>query len=173
MYEVSQTCPVESDPLLNLGKFVSYFDRPKVKEALHAPKNLSHDVTYQVLNEHWLECGVFETSPFVGKYDEGDGPEGQTDRSPDPAQGVLPELIEATNRVLISNGDYDAVLITQGTLLAIQNMVSGANRLPRLRMTADHEGRRGMGSSASRARRRRTSSCPAKAFSARRPSREG
>ena len=36
--------------------------------------------------------------------------------------GVLPQIIEATNRVLVSNGDWDAVIYTNATLLAIQNM---------------------------------------------------
>ncbi|CAG8890768.1 unnamed protein product [Penicillium egyptiacum] len=34
----------------------------------------------------------------------------------------LLRLIEANNRVLISNGDWDYLIITNGTLLAIQNM---------------------------------------------------
>ncbi|PMD46844.1 alpha/beta-hydrolase [Hyaloscypha variabilis F] len=34
----------------------------------------------------------------------------------------LPQVIEHTNRVLVANGDLDFVIITNGTLLAIQNM---------------------------------------------------
>jgi carboxypeptidase D len=34
----------------------------------------------------------------------------------------LPKVIEATNRVLIANGDFDFEIITNGTLLSIQNM---------------------------------------------------
>ncbi|KAI1834031.1 hypothetical protein DTO006G1_7718 [Penicillium roqueforti] len=44
------------------------------------------------------------------------------DESANPTEHVLPRLIEATNRVLISNGDWDYLIITNGTLLAIQNM---------------------------------------------------
>lgn len=44
------------------------------------------------------------------------------DLSADPIQHVLPQVIEATNRVLISHADWDAKLLTNGTLLSIQNM---------------------------------------------------
>jgi carboxypeptidase D len=47
---------------------------------------------------------------------------GENDRSPDPIQGVLPQVIEATNRVIVSNADWDGLLLTNGTLLSIQNM---------------------------------------------------
>jgi carboxypeptidase D len=35
---------------------------------------------------------------------------------------VLPQVIEHTNRVLVANGDLDFIIITNGTLLSIQNM---------------------------------------------------
>lgn len=44
--------------------------------------------------------------------------------SADPIQYTLPRVIERTGRVLISNGDLDMIILTNGTLLAIQNMVS-------------------------------------------------
>lgn len=47
------------------------------------------------------------------------------DTSLDPIQSVLPQVIEATNRVLVSNAQLDMVIITAGTLLAIQNMTWG------------------------------------------------
>jgi carboxypeptidase D len=50
------------------------------------------------------------------------GPYGNGDRSLDPIQSVLPQVIEATNRVLIANGDFDFEILTNGTLLSIQNM---------------------------------------------------
>ncbi|KAG9555688.1 serine carboxypeptidase, partial [Aureobasidium melanogenum] len=50
------------------------------------------------------------------------GPETEGDTSPDPIQHVLPQVIEATNRVLIGNGDFDMIIITNGTLMSIQNM---------------------------------------------------
>lgn len=56
----------------------------------------------------WSECGG---DPF---------PDG--DASDDPILAVLPQVIEYTNRTLIANGDLDAVIYTNGTLLSIQNM---------------------------------------------------
>ena len=46
----------------------------------------------------------------------------QSDTSPDPIQKVLPQVIESTNRVLVGNGNLDMVIITNGTLMSIQNM---------------------------------------------------
>ena len=42
--------------------------------------------------------------------------------SPIQIQHVLPQVIEATNRVIVSNADWDGLLLTNGTLLSIQNM---------------------------------------------------
>jgi carboxypeptidase D len=64
---------------------------------------------------------LFADFPFVGSHN-GKGPAGNNDRSPNPAQAVLPQVTEATNRVLIGNDDFDAIIIMNGTLLAIQNM---------------------------------------------------
>lgn len=44
------------------------------------------------------------------------------DHSLDSIQHVLPQVIEATGRVLVSNAQLDFVVITNGTLLSIQNM---------------------------------------------------
>lgn len=69
------------------------------------------------LDIEWSECsseGVF--------VNYGEGPEGEGDNSLDPIQHVLPQVIEATNRVLVSNAQLDYVIMTNGTLLAIQNM---------------------------------------------------
>jgi carboxypeptidase D len=77
-----------------------YFDRADVKAAMHAPTSVQ-----------WEEC----SGPvFVRR-----------DNSADPIQKVLPQVIEATNRVLVSNANLDFVIMTQGTLLAIQNMTWG------------------------------------------------
>lgn len=45
-----------------------------------------------------------------------------SDESVDSIIHALPRVIEATNRVLIGNGDYDMQVPTNGTLLSIQNM---------------------------------------------------
>lgn len=104
-------CPLLSDVLGFPTELVAnqynqvYFNRSDVKRALHAP-----------LKVDWQECaaGVF---PLLKG-----GPQDEGDLSADPIQRVLPQVIEATNRVLISNGDLDMIIITNGTLLAIQNM---------------------------------------------------
>jgi carboxypeptidase D len=107
-YEINTQCPMPSDPLgfpTNLayqypGLTPLYFDRADVKAAMHAPTNVQ-----------WQECGG---PVFV-----------RGDTSIDPIRKVLPQVIEATNRVLVSNANLDMVIITQGTLLAIQNMTWG------------------------------------------------
>lgn len=112
IYEVTTQCPLLWDVLGAVTQLDYtpeganiYFDRTDVKMAIHAPLNVT-----------WGECNG---RPFVG----GDsGPETEGDTSADPIQHVLPQVIEATNRVLVSNGDYDMIIITNGTLLAIQNM---------------------------------------------------
>ena len=111
IYEVNQQCPLLWDVLSFPTQLVytpegatTYFNRSDVKAAIHAPSYVS-----------WAEC---KGPVFIG---EG-GPEGEGDLSSDPIQKVLPQVIEGTNRVLISNGDFDMIIITNGTLMAIQNM---------------------------------------------------
>ena len=72
---------------------------------MHAPENVQ-----------WLECSSGPV--FIGNG----GPEGEGDTSLDPIQSVLPRVIEATNRVLVANAALDMEIITNGTLLGIQNM---------------------------------------------------
>jgi len=114
-YEINTQCPMPSDPLGFATDLASsyplltpiYFDREDVKKAMHAPMDVA-----------WQEC----SGPvFVGDG----GPEGEGDLSADPIQSVLPYIIEKTQRVLVSNADLDLVIITAGTLLAIQNMTWG------------------------------------------------
>jgi carboxypeptidase D len=100
-FNINQTCPTPADPLMGA---TPYFNRDDVKAALHAP------------NITWSECAPF------GVFDGIGGPTGQGDASPDPIQGALPKVIEATNRVLVANGDLDMAVITNGTLLSVQNM---------------------------------------------------
>lgn len=113
IYEINLMCPLTWDVLafpteltyLPQGGTV-YFDREDVKKALHAPESVE-----------WSICS--NENVFVGGKA---GPEGEGDASANPIEKVLPQVIEATNRVLISNGDYDMIIITNGTLLSIQNM---------------------------------------------------
>lgn len=114
-YEISSTCPILSDPLAYpsdlqyqyAGMGGVYFNRTDVKKAIHAP-----------LDVEWLECS--------GPVFVGDGGQyGLGDFSADPIQHVLPQVIEATGRVLVANGDYDMEILTDGTLMGIQNMTWG------------------------------------------------
>ncbi|KAF2228602.1 alpha/beta-hydrolase [Viridothelium virens] len=112
VYEISTMCPIQSDPLAYPGDLEYqypgmggiYFNRTDVKMAMHAPLNVS-----------WSECSGPVFKGDGGVYELGD-------YSLDPIQKVLPQVIEATNRVLVANGDYDMEIITNGTLLSIQNM---------------------------------------------------
>jgi carboxypeptidase D len=110
IYEVNQTCPTPQDPMADNmfdssnGK-TNYFNRDDVKKALHAPAATQ-----------WSECS--NNAVFVGRG----GPEGEGDLSMDSIVKVLPQVIEATNRTLVINGDLDMIIITNGTLMAIQNM---------------------------------------------------
>jgi carboxypeptidase D len=119
IYEITEMCPILSDVLGFPTELVddmynsTYFNRSDVKAALHAPADAD-----------WSSCSVepvFIGGPEVDGYYTG-GPQMEGDLAPDPIQHVLPQVIEATNRVLIGNGDYDMIIITNGTLLAIQNM---------------------------------------------------
>lgn len=114
VYEVGLQCPLLSDPLgyptdlqYSYPGLPVYFNRTDVKKAMHAPMDVE-----------WLEC---KGPVFVGDG----GPEDEGDYSADPIQSVLPYVIERTNRVLVANGDLDYEIITNGTLLAIQNMTWG------------------------------------------------
>ena len=123
LYHITDGCPLLEDHVGAEYPFrpQAYFNRTDVKMALHAP--LEKPAGYWFFRDSWFECSY--VAIFRGGYDRkgyGAGPEGNNDRSPDPIQGVLPQVIEATNRVLISHGDWDAILLANGTLLSIQNM---------------------------------------------------
>ena len=112
VFEIGLQCPLLGDVLgyptdlqLSYPSQPVYFNRTDVKLAMHAPMDVE-----------WLECAPDPV--FVGDG----GPEGEGDSSADPIQKVLPRVIEATNRVLVANGDLDLEILTNATLLAIQNM---------------------------------------------------
>ncbi|PMD29624.1 carboxypeptidase S3, penicillopeptidase S3, CPD-S3 [Hyaloscypha variabilis F] len=100
LYHISETCPLTPD-VLGFGssfryttpRLPVYFDRVDVKNAMHAP-----DVD-------WSVCSLYPV--FI----RATGPDDnyQSDTSLDPIQHVLPP-------------NLDIVIITNGTLLAIQNM---------------------------------------------------
>ena len=116
VYDVSSQCPLLWDVLAHRTQFdytpdgapMAYPNRSDVKAALHVPES-----TNWYLDQHF--------NVYVAGGGSG-GPEMAGETSLDPIQYTLPRLIEATNRVLISNGDLGMIILTNGTLLAIQNM---------------------------------------------------
>lgn len=112
-------CPLQADILnsYNLAATdpgtVVYFNRSDVKEAMHAP------------NIAWVEVNnkVFTANESTWWHDY------EPDSSPDPAQGVLPAVIDHTQRVLVTTGSLDILVQAEGTLLAIQNMTVSATFL--------------------------------------------
>jgi carboxypeptidase D len=113
VYSINEQCPLLWDVLSHRTQFnfipdgaTVYPNRSDVKAALHVPADIN-----------WV---LDNPKPvFVGGSS---GPEMAGETSADPIQYVLPRVIEATNRVLVSNGDLDMIILTNGTLLAIQNM---------------------------------------------------
>lgn len=114
-YTITQLCPLKYDPLgfsdglgyVPDGSGPVYFDRPDVKAAIHAP------------DKRWAFCA--DDPVFVNNTDASlnDGPA---------SQPVLPGVVDRTQNVIIGHGLQDFVLISDGTLLAIQNMTWGGRR---------------------------------------------
>lgn len=99
----------------------TYFGRREVQDYIHAPH-----IT-------WKTCtrGVFPTG----------------DHSAPPDQTVLPGVIEKNKRTIIANGQLDGLIITNGSLLGMQNMTwngkqgfSRAPTTPLIGTTGKHEG---------------------------------
>jgi carboxypeptidase D len=105
IYQVATTCPMLWDvlgfpgsvPYQPAGASI-YFNRTDVQLAINAP-----------LIE-WEECT--STDVFVNNVDN----------SPPSGVSVLPGVIERSKRTIIGHGALDMVLISNGTLLMIQNM---------------------------------------------------
>ena len=72
-----------------------YFNRPDVKQAIHAPADVE-----------WAECADPSVNVFVGP--------GGADMSPPSAFSVLPSVIEKSARTVIVHGTADFNLIAQG-----------------------------------------------------------
>jgi carboxypeptidase D len=103
-YHIQTTCPLLWDVLgfpgsfeyLPDGAFI-YFDLPEVKKAINAPVNTT-----------WTECNEIPLS-IMGKGE-------------DTYLRILPKVIERSKRTVIAHGTLDYVLLSNGTLLGIQNM---------------------------------------------------
>jgi carboxypeptidase D len=108
VYQVATTCPILWDvlgfpgsiPYLPEGAEI-YFNRTDVQKAINAPIGL------------WEECSSRDV--FVNGIDN----------SPPSGLSVLPGVIERSKRTIIGHGALDMVLISNGTLLMIQNMTWG------------------------------------------------
>lgn len=105
IYQVATTCPVLWDVLGFPGSFPYlpegasiYFNRTDVQQAINAPIG------------NWEECSSADV--FVNN----------TDNSPPSGVSVLPGVIERSKRTVIGHGSLDMVLISNGTLMMIQNM---------------------------------------------------
>ena len=101
IYETNSQCPLLWDVLSFPTQLVftpegadTYFNRSDVKAALHAPAYVD-----------WAECSVDPV--FLGKG----GPQAEGDLSADPIQKVLPQVIDATGRVLIGTFIFTLSLI--------------------------------------------------------------
>ncbi|KAG0645168.1 putative serine carboxypeptidase [Hyphodiscus hymeniophilus] len=103
VYQVATTCPELWDVLGFPGSFPYvpegasiYFNRSDVQKAINAPI------------QEWEECsnGVFV----------------HHDRSPPSGVSVLPGVIERSKRTIIGHGALDMILVSNGTLMMIQNM---------------------------------------------------
>lgn len=111
-YTITNLCPMKYDPIgfsdgtmfMPDGAGPSYFNRPDVKAVIHAP------------NKDWQFCT--NDNVFVDGIDDSvvDGPG---------SQPVIPNVIEQTQNVILGHGSQDFVLISEGTLLSIQNMSWG------------------------------------------------
>lgn len=101
-FKVATTCPLLWDVLGFPGSFdylppgaEIYFNRTEVQRAINAPVG------------PWAECssGVLDT-----------------DSSPPSGLSVLPRVIEKNKKTVIGHGLLDFILLSNGTLMAIQNM---------------------------------------------------
>lgn len=114
LYTITNLCPMKYDPLgfsdgtnyIPEGSGPAYFNRADVKAAIHAP----------VDDKDWVFCT--NDAVFLNGTDTSvvDGPG---------SQPVIPGVIERTQNVILGHGSRDLVLISDGTLLAIQNMSWG------------------------------------------------
>lgn len=109
LYHISTTCPLQWDVLGFPGSigYVPkgagiYFNRTDVQDAIHAP------------HIEWSECS---NNDVLGN-----------DPSTPSALSVLPSVIEHADRAIIGHGLLDFCLLSNGSLLAIQNMTWGGDQ---------------------------------------------
>ena len=119
IYHITDTCPHLWDVLgiVNPGDYsppgeVVYFNRTDVQKAINAP-----------VGTNWMQC----TNKNV--FGDGTNDQNKMDQSLGPAQdGVLANVIEATQNTFIGVGNLDFLLATNGTLFALQNVTWGGKQ---------------------------------------------
>lgn len=120
IYQVATTCPLLYDALGFQGSFkyqppgtMLYFNRTDVKKAIHT-----------ALDVDWIACT--DKPVFVPDNNKME-PSGfaDADRSEPSSFQKVPQVIDATQKVIIGHGLLDMILIANGTLLTIQNMTWG------------------------------------------------
>ncbi|CCG82284.1 Carboxypeptidase cpdS [Taphrina deformans PYCC 5710] len=111
LYHITDTCPLLWDVLGFPGSFeytppgaTIYFNRTDVQTAINAPV------------QPWSECT--STDVFLNG----------TDSSPDVYISILPGVIERNERTIIGQGNWDYIIMSEGTKLAIQNMTWGGKQ---------------------------------------------
>ncbi len=115
VYHISDQCPTVYSHLggVNVGDYVPpgsevYFQRRDVQRAIHAP----------LIGDKWNQCGGNNGDVF---------PHG--DASPGAAlDGTLQNIIQRTNNTIVGSGALDALLQTNGTLFALQNVTWHGHR---------------------------------------------
>ncbi|EKG12885.1 Peptidase S10 serine carboxypeptidase [Macrophomina phaseolina MS6] len=112
-YQVTQLCPIPWDVMgfpssifyLPSGYPGTYFNRSEVKSALNVPQDAN-----------WTTCS--DKPVFIGGADNSSdlsAPSGLNG-------GPLARVTERTNNVIIGTGNLDMVIITNGTLISLNNM---------------------------------------------------
>lgn len=110
IYLVNQGCPLlwdvlgfpYSDFYLPPGYQDVYFNQTAVKELLHVPVNTT-----------WAICS--DENVFVDQQGDTSDPSGAPG-------GPLMRVVEKTNNVIVGHGLLDMVLLSNGTLLTLQNL---------------------------------------------------
>ncbi|KAL7907790.1 alpha/beta-hydrolase [Trichoderma velutinum] len=98
VYNILDHCPTVYNPAINADP---YFNRANVKMAIHAPTSIN-----------WVACN----RPVFNSTADDSLPSGQKQ---------LPQVIEATQNVILAHGGADWTISMDGVLLGIQNMTWG------------------------------------------------
>ncbi|KAM0479518.1 hypothetical protein ACHAPX_004734 [Trichoderma viride] len=105
LYNIIDRCPfaynVAADPVNVYNGTSTYFERADVKKAIHAPGTIN-----------WTPC--VQSHSFA-----------QQDTSLPAGIKQLPQVIEATQNVILAQGGVDGMILVNGVVLGIQNITWG------------------------------------------------